>query len=116
MESLRASKYAAVPTDKDGGYCILSKSLLEAEKLAVMNAGWYREMTLYSQLQEDLVQTYAIACRRAARSYGDGGSDLLRALLSGIKAYGHANVFSVLDVLLKTHKAPGSVKVRGIHE
>ena len=114
LRTLAQGAWAAVPTDKDGGYCMLKKSLLEQEKLKVMQAAWYREVPLsYFFKKEEVLEPYLLVVRNIFKRTGDAG--LKRALLSGVAVHGDKDAICTLQVLVKTHKPAGNVKMRGIH-
>lgn len=56
MQIMKDSKISAVPTDKDGGYCLVNKEDLHNEMLNIMRGDEYKPVPRRFFLASDVLQ------------------------------------------------------------
>jgi hypothetical protein len=108
-----ASTWAAIPTDKDGGFCLVDKFDLAADYRTVLATSDYHARHWTPSVAEELLEEYVFTCKRAAEWAGDEGP-LLTALLSSAR-HTKPKVLGMLMFTVKTHKPMGAVTFRAIH-
>lgn len=113
MDRLSKTTWAAVPTDKDGGFCLVDKLDLAREYRSILSSAAYQPCHLDSSFRKELIDEYVHTCKEAADFIGDEGP-FYKALLSSLAAK-NPRVFGKLNVTIKTHKPAGLVKFRAIH-
>ena len=110
--TLRYFGLHALPTDKDGGMCLVEKEHLEiAVNDVVSNTSWYNEVL---NIDNDIYTTALEEYHMAACAVADGDAALKHTLLSDM-SFGVSNVCASLQHTVKTHKPAGSVVLRPIH-
>ena len=98
LKWLRDSGYAVVPTDKDGGYCLVPGWYMVNAHQEILNKSWYEEFpieSLPSRVEQD--PSFASIITKSLRCGNESG--LVRKL----------------DVTVKSHKPRGDVSFRNIH-
>ena len=113
LDMISSGSQAIVPTDKDGGYCLLPKRVWLSEKLRILSSSWYNEVSPWAHRPNEIVSQYISACKRVGRRRRDDAFSA--ALISGARTYNASGVVSSLVTLVKTHKPPGRVEFRGVH-
>ena len=113
---ISACKKLALPTDKDGGYCLVDKCVykrLREDHLA--NPLKFRRRAKPDDIVVELISEYHEVCRSNLPDIDD---DRKRSLLSVLMAPAgwSRNVFSKLKFTVKTHKPAGRVGMRGLHQ
>jgi hypothetical protein len=111
MDRLRKSTWAAVPNDKDGGFCLVSKFDLAQEYTSILASAAYRPHQLTESLKHELIEEYVYVCKEAASRLGDEGP-LQRALLSSLAAKS-PRLYGKLSVTITTQQACGLCEVSG---
>lgn len=113
---LKASDLCPVPADKDSGFALVSRTALPNLISASLSPNFYYR--LEGALPERaLLDKFFHLCRRIA--WLEAGDDeeardmIVRALQS---ARANSCLESQISLTLKTHKAPGSVKFRTLHD
>ena len=108
LKWVKESNIAIVPTDKDGGFCIMSKQVLKSEIDRILEgrgnskSPYRRALVPLSTLADDLIDEYIDICKyitdewKVPRTY-----DLKRALISGLRE-GRIPVARLM-VTIKTH-------------
>lgn len=112
LNLLRKGETAAVPTDKDGGYCLMSKRYLMARIDSALDSMHYKCMYKTPSLAEDTVDEYIAISKSIAHRRDD--PTLRRALLSGLHPGCLQHVYTRLLVTAKIHKQ-GEMRFRNIH-
>ena len=121
MKLLKKSAFAAVPTDKNGGFAIMKSSEEVASHITLLEAKKHAKPT-YVQIacSNDDKKTYianakqriSTLAKEVAVVENDQG---LKRAIEALAHYKHARFWSSLTVNCKTHKPPGEVSFRGIH-
>jgi len=111
LNLLRKGPWAAIPTDKDGGFALMPKAELENEEKKMLSTSAYRAEPNHSEKAEEIIQEYM----DAAKVIGVRRPDLGRALLSDLRRQGIEKVFSIVKCTIKTHKEDGEVVPRVLH-
>lgn len=117
INTLKKGRWGIVPTDKDGGWCLVDKYVLADEQFAIMSKPWYMEVPRAPMLIEDVMCEFAAACKDAIHTLmwdEDESKSLLRALLAPCKGTA-PKLICTLKSTIKTHKPPGMVAFRPIH-
>ena len=108
-----SGSWGALPTDKDGGYCLLPKVKIREGMLDLLEGPAYHPVLRSSTLCEDVIDDYIAVSSQIAGDLKDRG--LKFALLSDIDTEAQQRVFQQLQVNVKTHKPVGKVTFRAIH-
>ena len=113
MHWLRQSPWAVVPTDKDGGYCLVSKHYLSLVHQEILAKKWYEPYPrgLFPTFR-NLAKEYTNLARKVAILEGD--ENMARAMQQSL-AGGEQHVVRQLNVTVKSHKPAGHVTFRNIH-
>ena len=111
MVCLDIFKLVALPTDKDGGFCLVPCGVLKEVHLQLPHYPWYKEVaSLYASERywmENIIPPFTGMCRRVAKV--DNIS--LKELTSSANPL---HTTSVLRNTVKTHKPRGQVKFRRV--
>lgn len=113
LDTLRRSSFAAVQTDKDGGFCLIHKACLHQEIFDIMKGPEYEQAKKTTFTTEDIVRGFVEIAVNIGARHSD--NQLKAALLSDIGRYPYERAFSRLQVTIKSHKADGEVGMRAIH-
>ncbi len=106
MEYLKLGIFTAVPTDKDGGYAVVHKELLNREFMAVLSGSLYKLEPRSCLHADDLLHDYMLAAETTGHMGDD--KDLLKALYSQMSSPANHAYFG-LGATVKTHNDPGAV-------
>ncbi len=111
---LRESRFAAVLTDKDGGYCLVDKEELYSMHLDTMGSDNYtRSRTAVDSLCMDILGEFVLLVRSMPGFSED--PTWVSAMLSDVSRNSPLKIVSTLQSTVKTHKPPGAVTLRAIH-
>ncbi len=107
------SDYAAVPTDKDGGFCLVLLSDLIAVQQDLLSGPWYSLFgtNCIQQTFRALVPRYRYLVSEVVKIDDRVSAGLLLSSLNR----GHNCILSPLIHTIKTHKPPGEVAFRPVH-
>ncbi|MDP7647116.1 MAG: hypothetical protein QGH82_03460 [Candidatus Woesearchaeota archaeon] len=110
---LAVSQWCAVPTDKCGGFALISVEVLQEIQSELLAGPWYRVFgaCCAEQTWRSLTPQY----RRLSREIANVDDRVSEALLCGSLAEGHRRLPSTLIHTCKTHKDPGEVAFRAVH-
>ncbi len=108
---LKHSGLAAFPTDKDGGFACLDRNRVGDELLRGLTHDKYLEIPAYIGTVSVKVRGYKSICKSIVKATGD--KSLLGALESQLVG---GTFVSELQGNIKTHKGPGKVKFRLLHD
>ena len=112
LEWLKKCPWIPIVTDKDGGFCMISKTTLIDLKEGILRQQCYKPQAWHDRLQSEVMDEHAHACKRLAHAMKD--QSLFPALLHDWWSC-KTSLFSVLQVTIKTHKDPGEVEPRQLH-
>jgi hypothetical protein len=107
---LRDCGYVALPTDKDGAFCLVSRDVVASLHQEVL------QREVYEQVQEqpnfkDIRKEYYTLCKEVSKAEGD--NELLRVLSRSLRGTEQRHFVRSLSLTVKTHKSP--VAVRNLH-
>ena len=109
---LKRGGWTVLPTDKDGGFFLISKVALLSELHSIVAGPSYRKIVETHDVELDVFEHFVARCQSACKILGDSG--LFKAMVSsGRQGLGPMVAHSIATI--KTHKAPGEVELRGIH-
>lgn len=112
MVCLDIFKLVALPTDKDGGFCLVHSGVLREVHWQLFHSPWYKQVaSLYashSYWKENIIPPFIGICRRIANV----DSISLKDLSSSVNPL---RTTSVLRNTVNTHKPNGQVKFRPVH-
>jgi hypothetical protein len=110
---LAISDWCAVPTDKDGGFCLVALRDLISVQSALLSGPWYRpvEVDSLEQTWRWIVPAYRRLAKKIAGIDDRVSSNLLCASLDS----GSRRFASSLTHTCKTHKDDGDVAFRPLH-
>ena len=104
--------WVGIPTDKEGGFCLVPLSVFKAVHSEILSSHWYRPVssiyTSSSYWEDSVIPPYLRICARVARATDIPVSQLLVTVSS-------RHTTSILRNTVKTHKDPGKVSFRAIH-
>ena len=109
------SEYTAVPTDKQGGFCLVRVSDLASAQSDILAGPWYREVSANTLTPEYWKNSLVPAYRRIVKEIVDIDDRCTTSMLCGSLAGGLDKFCSVLTHTVKTHKDPGKVGFRPVH-
>eukprot|EP00435_Cladocopium_sp_Y103_P039928 s1061_g10.t1 len=118
VEALRAiqkSGWVPLPTDKDGGYCLVQKAFVSEAQRSILAKSWYEQVH-----DVELAGLYKLACvayRKLANCIAEssGSPALYTQLCKSLKGCNSSDLPRKLSLTVKTHKPPGSVSFRNLH-
>ena len=114
MMMLKLSRYAALPTDKDGGFCLIDKEVLFNMGLETMSTENYaRSNVAVSSVVDDVVAEFGemiMSCKPHAQD-----NHWRSAMMSDFRFKCPSGTISKLQNTIKTHKEAGDVKLRATH-
>jgi len=109
LKLLEDGPWAVTSSDKDGGFCIMTKDDLREAHLGILKQDWYAGVRHHINAN-DLWQQYQNLTTRVQNLEGEAG--LARKLNSTFSSKG---IFSKLKTTTKTHKEAGKVTHRNVH-
>ena len=113
VQGLEQSPWSVVPTDTDGGDCLVTKQGLSFAHQETLKKNWY--VPYQSNLVpgfENLAKEYRVLTQDVASAKGDASmTRLLQKSLAGGKQY----LVRKLNVTVKSHKPAGQASFRNIH-
>eukprot|EP00959_Pyramimonas_sp_CCMP1952_P392614 8226759-Pyramimonas_sp.AAC.1 len=71
MDIFRYGGIGVLPTDKDGGYCLIPKATLVAESLNIVQTTRYREVRNPTDAADEFFDDYALAVKEAGKQLDD---------------------------------------------
>ena len=115
LRSIQKSGWLPLPTDKDGGYCIVQKAFVREAQKSILAKSWYEQVH-----NMELAGLYKIACvayRKLAKRISDssGYPALYTQLCKSLRGCTCNDLPRKLSLTVKTHKPPGSVSFRNLH-
>eukprot|EP00438_Fugacium_kawagutii_P033550 Skav211084 [mRNA] locus=scaffold2002:133662:134778:- [translate_table: standard] len=110
---LQQSPWSVVPTDKDGGYCLVNKKHLSVAHQEILAKPWYAPYptNLFPGFRT-LAKKYSKLSRQVADL--EASSGMARAMRQSLKG-GERHLVRKLNVTVKSHKPAGQVAFRNIH-
>ena len=119
LQYLKVGPYMCLQTDKDGGFCLISKDALQHETARILaNKRQYSAIEAGSDFGRALVLEFV----EAAREYAFAGpfsdterTQFLGAILQPARSSSSSNIISTLKYTVKSHKPPGEVEWRPLH-
>ena len=111
MEVMAKSTWGAIPTDKDGGFCVAPKLELLQARMCVLNGPFYEEHIRTLSLEQDTWFDFT----KLVDEHVSHDPALRRALLQEAGRAGLQGLVAMLIINMKRHRAPGNVVPRGIH-
>ena len=116
---LETGPFAAVRTDKDGGFVPVSKAATAEECLRIFsNSSMYRQVSLTSDFFQEVIAEYISLVRLFPPQCIKNETERQQyhnALVAFIHSSSDRYVCSKLRFTVKTHKPSGDVTWRGIH-
>lgn len=117
VEALRwiqGSMFLPLPTDKDGGYCLVERSYVKEAQFNILNKPWY------AKFPENLADVYRGSCvsyKRLAWSIADSSKcePLFAQICRSLRGCTHEDLPRKLALTVKTHKPPGDISFRNLH-
>lgn len=113
MAWLRDSQWAVVPTDKDGGYCLVPKEHIAESHSQILSKAWYYEYPVNAlPTLRSLAREYGKLAGQVAvlEKNGSVARTINKSLVGGSDS-----LVRVLNVTVKSHKPNGLVTFRNIH-
>ena len=107
LRSLKESRWAAVPTDKDGGFALAKKTDLKLALENLVQNHHYVQMHINPQGLGAACNRHAKLAQAASEELHD--PQLAHVLCREIKRNGSRSILSKLQCTCKTHKDSGSV-------
>eukprot|EP00933_Yihiella_yeosuensis_P044464 TRINITY_DN39620_c0_g1_i1.p1 TRINITY_DN39620_c0_g1~~TRINITY_DN39620_c0_g1_i1.p1 ORF type:complete len:635 (+),score=76.46 TRINITY_DN39620_c0_g1_i1:476-2380(+) len=112
MKMFRASKWAAVPTDKDGGFAFIDRNSLENVHLQLLQSSMYEELVDPSIAESRYyTRKYCHLAKEIQKLEGEEG--LANAIMKSLTDT--AKLPARLSITCKSHKPAGEVSFRNIH-
>ena len=112
MACLDIFQLVALPTDKDGGFCLVHSGVLREVHLQLFRSSWYKEVaSLYASesfWKDNVVPPFIGICKRICKA----DPIPFKELTSSVNPL---HTSSVLRNTVKTHKPNGQVKFRPVH-
>ena len=112
MACLDIFQLVALPTDKDGGFCLVHSGVLREVHLQLFRSSWYKEVaSLYASesfWKDNVVPPFIGICKRICKV----DPIPFKELTSSVNPL---HTSSVLRNTVKTHKPNGQVKFRPVH-
>ena len=112
FDMLRRGRLGVIPTDKDGGVCLVDKATIILEKIRLLQSPQYKPIACTFEAETDYFDNFKNSVVLAAEALGD--HRMVPAFLSwgsgGIKG-----MISRLNMTIKSHKDPGEVTFGAIH-
>ena len=119
LQYLKVGPYMCLQTDKDGGFCLISKDALQHETARILaNKRQYSAIEAGSDFGRALVLEFVEAARECAFAgpFSDTErTQFLGAILQPAKSSSSSNIISTLKYTVKSHKPPGEVEWRPLH-
>ena len=114
LVKLKCGPWAAIPTDKDGGFALVKKQTLADFALSCMNSDCYQEVVWNDDSTFHFLEYYSHVAAECGRIFDD--NSLTKALLSGLAAGHGFRLCSTIGFRVKTHKPSGQVGLRLLHQ
>ena len=111
---IQTSDVVPIPTDKDGGYCVVLKEFVRSAHTDILSKPWYEEIDF------NIASWYNIFCaeyRKLAGFVADktGLASLRSQICRTLVDCTAKNLPRKLALTVKTHKPPGLVSCRNLH-
>ena len=110
---LKRSPFMVLPSDKDGGFVLLLRTLAPTMFKDMLNSNSYRPDSISECEVNNIMRKYFKLCRAIEDTTDIPG--LKSALTSDARKFGARGLTSMLNVTIKTHKPAGAVVPRAIH-
>ena len=119
LQYLKIGRYMCLQTDKDGGFCLISKDALQHETARILaNKRQYSEIEVGSDFGRALVVDFVDVARECASLGPFSDTDRLQflsSILQPARSSRSSNIISTLKYTVKSHKPPGEVEWRPLH-
>ena len=115
LRALKGSEVAWVPSDKDAGFVLTEKRMIEPLLVNAMKSEFYTPISAVESRLEEACVEYCSLAKKLGKDLLDEGFGLPGALCSGLRLWGHSGLLSRISLTLKSHKEPGNVGPRIIH-
>ena len=112
---LAESPLCPVPTDKDGGYCLISIDDLRVLQLELLQCAWYDEIDPSFVSSQMWKNSYVPIYRRFAAEISKIDDRVTTGGLCHSLTGGPNRMRSYMIHTVKTHKPAGSVRLRPVH-
>ena len=109
LSRIAVSSWVPIPTDKDGGYALMSMDDFYDENLQAMKSDEYEEIANFEGSINDTMQSYLQLCRAI------GSHSRVRADYLTYSADSCMGLASTLKLTVKRHKPQGTINTRKIH-
>ena len=119
FDFLTYGPYLALKTDKDGGFCLVLKTVLADEtRLILQSDSRYSEVMTDTGFAGALIHEFRDAVFSAA-SFAPISDDEKRGFIGSVlqpaRVHKPSNIFACLKYTVKTHKPDGQVSFRALH-
>ena len=111
---LRKGSIGALPTDKDGGFALLPKVQIQRQFAQIVNSVHYVRIPWSFELDKELFCDFSLLIQKLGRLLKD--EEWVRSMLHDGKTRGTGGMISRMGATVKTHKPPGEVALRAIHQ
>ena len=111
---LAASRYLPIPTDKDGGFCLMLREDVSSLQVELLSGPWYSPVGcnhLSLSWQGSIVPQYNAICKEIVAV--DPSTPI--SILTRSLGFGPKRAVSRLIHTVKTHKPVGKVALRPVH-
>ena len=119
LQYLKIGRYMCLQTDKDGGFCLISKDALQHETARIFaNKRRYSEIEVGSDFGRALVVEFVDVARECTSLGPFSDTDRLQflsSILQPAKSSRSSTIISTLKYTVKSHKPPGEVEWRPLH-
>ena len=117
IEALRwiqQSLWVPLPTDEDGGYCLVEKALVQEAQESILARSWYEQIHVEIAV---LYQTACIAYRKLANQIASTTEclALYSQICKSLMGCPRKDLPRKLSLTVKTHKPPGEISFRNLH-
>ena len=114
LKWMQNSEFVPLPTDKDGGYCLVEKHFVQEAQNGILRKSWYQ------QNFEDLAVLYKNACssyRKLAWNIAEKlqTDALYSQICRSLRGCTNKDLPRKLSLTVKTHKPPGDISFRNLH-
>lgn len=111
---IRNSDYAIIPTDKDGGYCLVPRGCLRDAHREILQKSWYEEFPIeFLPPWKCVAEQYVSLAHKIARV--ERQSSMVSLITSSLRYGNDDGLVRTLDITVKSHKPAGEVSFRNIH-
>lgn len=111
---IQQSLWVPLPTDEDGGYCLVEKALVQEAQESILARSWYERIHVEIAV---LYQAACIAYRKLANQIASTTeclalySQICKSLMGCLRK----DLPRKLSLTVKTHKPPGEISLRNLH-